>query len=63
MLIRDQGQGLDVQARVLTLDRAGVELTRALSRSADEKEWSDPSKRDVCWDNAARKGWAAVERE
>ena len=36
----------------------GVELTRALSRMADAKEWKDPLKRNICWDNAARKGWA-----
>jgi len=36
----------------------GVELTRALSRVADAKEWKDSLKRDVCWDTAARKGWA-----
>jgi len=34
----------------------GVEITRALSRLADASDWGDFSKRDICWDNAARKG-------
>ena len=41
---------------------AGVELTRALSRQADAKDWSDSSKRDMCWDNVARKGWTPEKK-
>ena len=41
---------------------AGVELTRALARQADAKDWSDSSKRDICWDNVARKGWTPEKK-
>ena len=41
---------------------AGVELTRALSRTVDAKDWNDFSKRDVCWDNVARKGWTPAKK-
>jgi hypothetical protein len=40
----------------------GLELTRLLVRQANETEWLDSPKRDVCWEIAARKGQTAQTR-